>query len=306
MAKPVQIRAPKGALPVLQYCTPDQLQVDPKYQRELDADSFRLIDRIAANWDWGLCQPLVVARRADLSLFVVDGQHRLQAAKQRGDIAQLPCVIFQPAGPEDEAATFVALNQERRPLTPFALWNAALAAGDEKAGALAGLMSTFNMRFAGGADNKALKAGEFNSVNTVRKYHARHGDKRTRPVLAAIAGAFDGQPLLVGAVMFRAIGHVLLESGVLDVDRMVSVLIRRSQLDWLAEFRRKGAGLNIGTQLAANQVLGQAYVRAAQSTAPASAPAPAPVRGGRIDLNAAPSAMEQRASNWSGRDAAAR
>lgn len=122
--------AKKGSLPVLQYCTPSQLAIDPTYQRDLDRNSLRMIDRIAREWDWGLCQPLVVASRPGGSYYVIDGQHRLEAARLRGDIEQLPCVILYPGDPADEAATFVKLNQERRPLTAFALWNGALCAGD--------------------------------------------------------------------------------------------------------------------------------------------------------------------------------
>jgi ParB-like chromosome segregation protein Spo0J len=51
---------------------------------------------------------------------VVDGQHRLAAATLRGDIAHLPCVItslMPTLG--DEAAAFVALNQNRKPLQPL-------------------------------------------------------------------------------------------------------------------------------------------------------------------------------------------
>ena len=57
----IPFAAPRGTLPVLQYCTPAQLQVDHAYQRDLDGASLKLVDRIARAWDWSLCQPLVVA-----------------------------------------------------------------------------------------------------------------------------------------------------------------------------------------------------------------------------------------------------
>src|SRR5438270_788977 len=84
----------------------------------------RLMRRIAANWDWGLCQPLYVARRADGKLYVVDGQHRWAAAKLRGDVWQLPCVVRSFESTEHEAAAFVALNQERTPLTVLQIFRA--------------------------------------------------------------------------------------------------------------------------------------------------------------------------------------
>jgi hypothetical protein len=119
---------------VLQYCSLEQLQVDESYQRSLEAaSSITLVRRIATFWDWGLCQPLFVARRADGQLYVVDGQHRMAAAKLRADIWQLPCVVRAFSNAEEEAAAFVAFNQERRPLNKLQIFKAALAAGDFEA-----------------------------------------------------------------------------------------------------------------------------------------------------------------------------
>ena len=65
----------QGKLAVMQYCLPDQLEIDPTYQRSIDVGgSQSLIRRIAMHWDWGLCQPLTVAKRDDGSLWVVDGR----------------------------------------------------------------------------------------------------------------------------------------------------------------------------------------------------------------------------------------
>jgi hypothetical protein len=123
-----------GTMPVLQYCTPEQLLIDDSYQRTLETGpSQTLVRRIAMFWDWSLCQPLIVARRNDGGHYVVDGQHRLAAAKLRGDIFQLPCVVASYASMADEAASFVALNQQRRPLGALDLFKAALAAGDTEA-----------------------------------------------------------------------------------------------------------------------------------------------------------------------------
>ena len=130
----LKVNPPLGSLPVLQYCSPDQLSIDESYQRSLESENSRtLIRKIAMYWDWGLCQPLFVARRSDGKLYVVDGQHRLAAAKLRGDIWQLPCVVTHFDSAADEAASFVALNQQRRPLTQVELFKAALSAGDEEA-----------------------------------------------------------------------------------------------------------------------------------------------------------------------------
>jgi hypothetical protein len=124
-----------GRMPTLQFCRPVELHIDPSYQRDASSEAQLLIKRIAQTWNWDLCQPLVVARRQGLieQLFVIDGQHRLAAARLRGDIDQLPCVILSYANAADEAKNFVTLNQQRRPLSKLELFKAAVASGDAQA-----------------------------------------------------------------------------------------------------------------------------------------------------------------------------
>lgn len=104
-----------GNMPSLQWCRLDQLQVDDAYQRSIDTPgSQSMIRTIARNWNWDLCQPLFVARRSDTRLYVVDGQHRLAAARMRSDIDQLPCIVSLTDGPAQEASLFSEFNRHRR------------------------------------------------------------------------------------------------------------------------------------------------------------------------------------------------
>lgn len=128
--------APQGNLPVLQYLKPEQLEVDPSYQREVKSRTAQtLINSIAMHWNWDLAQVLVVSRRDD-KYHVIDGQHRLMAAKKRGDIQSLPCVIGQFDTVADEAKTYTALNENRRPMSALDKFRAAIASGDEECGAI--------------------------------------------------------------------------------------------------------------------------------------------------------------------------
>jgi hypothetical protein len=114
----LKVNTPLGSPPTLEWRAVGELLIDDSYQRTVEAAASQaLIRRIAMFWDWGLCQPLAVSRRPDGKLLIVDGQHRASAAKLRGDIPHLPCVITSFASAGDEAAAFVALNQMRRPLS---------------------------------------------------------------------------------------------------------------------------------------------------------------------------------------------
>lgn len=256
------IAPPRGTLPVLQYCPPAQLNVDASYQRELDAQSRSLIGEIAARWDWSLCQPLVVASRPDRSLFVVDGQHRLEAAKLRGDIPQLPCVIFHPADATDEAKAFVELNAKRRPLTAYALYKGALVAGDEPTLALAQLLADAGLSFTGAADPARMKPGQLNNVGTVRKWHARNGDAHTRVVLACIGRAFGSEVITFSGALFMAVASTVLEHDTRLSRHLFVDVLQRPQPDWLADFRRYAADHGVGVQAAAVAVIRAAYAEA--------------------------------------------
>ena len=95
MSGAVKLRAQRGQRPSLEFRPIADLQIDESYQRSIDTGpSQSLVKRIARDWDWGLCQPLNVAKREDGSLWVIDGQHRLAAARDRGDIYDLPCVVI--------------------------------------------------------------------------------------------------------------------------------------------------------------------------------------------------------------------
>jgi hypothetical protein len=112
----------------LQYTPKASLQVDPSYQRALN-NAKKL--RIASNFNWAAFGVLIVARRNDGSLWVIDGQHRLMAAQSRSDIQDVPVVIFELDGNVMEEATdFLIANRERKPLTGVDSFKAMVVSGD--------------------------------------------------------------------------------------------------------------------------------------------------------------------------------
>jgi len=112
----------------LQYVHKAFLLVDETYQRPLN-DSKR--KRIASAFNWAAFGVLLVARRTDGSLWVIDGQHRLAAAKSRSDIEEVPIIVFEFNGNiMDEATDFLVANKDRKPLTGVESFKAQIASGD--------------------------------------------------------------------------------------------------------------------------------------------------------------------------------
>ena len=110
----------KGKRPTISWEPVADLKIDDAYQRAIDSPSSqRLVREIACNWDWDLCSTLIVSDRGDDGLYVIDGQHRLAGARYRQDVPHLPCIVLKSDGREGEARRFVAINTQRKTVTPL-------------------------------------------------------------------------------------------------------------------------------------------------------------------------------------------
>lgn len=214
---------PQGVLPVLQYALPAQLKIDPDYQRSIEnGPSQRLISKIAQGWNWALCLPLVVARRETGDLYVIDGQHRLEAAKLRGDIAQLPCVIVEMPHKLAEAANFVELNQRRRPLSKLDIFKASVASGDAQSSAIVRAVTEVGLSVAPHMNIDSWKPGMIGNIGGIEATWRKHGAARTRATLHIFAAAFGDQVIRYGGTIFPGI-----------VDLVVRLTEKRDPLIWM-------------------------------------------------------------------------
>jgi hypothetical protein len=154
--------APIGSPPTLEWIGVERLAIDESYQRATDSAASRLDHpQDQERWNWNYCQPIVVSRRADGSLYVIDGQHRLTGAIARGDIPHLPCVVISGQDSENgEASAFVALNTQRQKLSQGDIFNAMLAAGDEAAKAVADLLEETGWSMARTSNYNQWKPGQ--------------------------------------------------------------------------------------------------------------------------------------------------
>lgn len=209
----LKVNPPLGRMPVLQFLRPNELQIDPAYQRSIESsESQALIRRIAMFWNWDLCQPLVVGRRGDGGLYVIDGQHRLEAARLRGDIDQLPGVVGDYATAADEAASFVHLNQQRRPLSAIDLFKAALASEDTEAKAIMAALEAAGLSLAAHSNYTAWKPGQVCIIGGIQRSWRRSGVPATREALKVLATAFEGQVLRYAGSIWPGIVAVCAEA----------------------------------------------------------------------------------------------
>lgn len=274
---------PLGRMPVLQNLLPSELEIDPAYQRSLDASqSQTLIRKIAQHWNWDLCQPLVVARRENGDLFVIDGQHRLAAARLRGDIQQLPAVVLSYASTADEAASFVHLNQQRRPLTKLDVFKAAVASEDTEATAIVAAIHKAGLSIAPHSNYASWKPGMISNIGGIEASWRRHGPEVTYKALWVTYQAFKGQILQFAGTIFPAISAVC--AGQKDMDevlarKLATMLSSRPQADWRRLGMAVRANGEVGgySQSIAFVVRGAWQKTQGEPKASAAVPVPSPI-----------------------------
>lgn len=270
MARPatsrLKVNPPIGLRPSLENCRIFELLIDEAYQRSIDNGSSQaLIRKIAMYWDWSLFHPLAVARRADGTLFVVDGQHRLAAAKLRKDLYDIPCVVTASASVADEAASFVAMNVQRRALSAIDLFKAAVAAGDDNANEITAMMAAAGLTLAPHQNFISWKPGMVSNIGGIRDSYKRFGRQVTQWALEAVARAFDGQVLRYGGTIFGAVAQYLHDDHAaesFDFDLFVGILAGYSQAEWVKAIASEQAVQGIKRQVAGALVLRTAYAEA--------------------------------------------
>lgn len=201
---------PLGMPPSIENRSPDELNIDDAYQRSIDTGPSRsLIQKIAKAWDWRMCLPLVVSKREDGSLWVLDGQHRLAAARVRGDIPYLPCCVSVYGGIQAEAAMFVAMNRARRAINRLDDFHAAIAGGDNDALIVAQMVESVGFTVSRKTGSAAWAPGEVAFTSAINSTRRKHGERICRVALEMMAEAFPGQRLSAGSSIFTALCRMM-------------------------------------------------------------------------------------------------
>lgn len=262
----LEVHEPLGLRPSLENCRLADLKVDATYQRSTDNDSSKaLIRRIAVDWDWRVFNPLTVSRRADGSLWVVDGQHRLAAARLRKDMYDIPCVVTSYDSRADEARTFVTMNIQRRAMGALDLFRAALATSDGKATEIEVLITSAGLTLAKHSNFTAWKPGEVSNIGGIRTCHRKYGREVTANALVALSRAFSGQVLRYAGTIFSALGEFIgrkAYNGPVDLETLVQMLGAVSQHDWVVRFESHRTQKGMNRSAAGAEVLAEAYVEA--------------------------------------------
>jgi len=179
------------------YIVKTDLKIDHLHYQRDNISHEKILD-LARNWSWVACGTISVARRADKSLWVMDGQYRLMAALRRSDIKDLPCMIFDVDDIKDEAEGFLNVNINRKAMRYLDRFKALNTSGDEAASFVQELIASTG-RIAGVGHGKEVRCvGSL--VSGAQKQ--RDALKRIWPLLNALSSDEPIPSQIVDGLMF--------------------------------------------------------------------------------------------------------
>lgn len=168
----------------------DSLTTERKYQRELNRPH---VQYLVDNWDPFSVGCLYVAAQGSRNN-VMDGQHRVEAAKLRakqGDATavELPCLVYRNCPRHEQARLFVAFNRKRRIAHTVDVFRASCAQGDETALAVRDIIAGAGHEIGLGGNNT-----KFQGVGTAIHIYERFGGSVLAAILNTMRRAWKQDP----------------------------------------------------------------------------------------------------------------
>lgn len=210
----------------LEWLDVSTLKVDPEYQRELSAPWVR---RIAREFDPDVLGVLVVSRRENGDVYVVDGQHRVAAIMEMGWHDQrVPCNVYEGLSLSDEAKIFWKPQTSRKYLSPGPRFRARLMAGEPTALRIREIVEENGFSVAvneGGAGPE----GSISAVAALEHVHL-HGEGKLDEVMGLIRDGYLDSGERIGLQIISGLGTFCTKyRGHYDRDRLVKILRENTQ-----------------------------------------------------------------------------
>jgi Family of unknown function (DUF6551) len=166
------------------------------YARPLSEGRLRHLRR---EWDSMACSPLIISRRHDGSLWVIDGNHRRYVAYEKG-ITQLPAMVFSDMERSREADLYTKLGTVLGQ-TPWTRFQSKLVAGDESTMDIVRIVESHDLtlNWIGYQDSR------IQAVARVEWIYARGGPQGLDWTLGFLVSAFSGERESLGEMQLEGV-----------------------------------------------------------------------------------------------------
>jgi len=193
------------------------LRIDPRYQREL---SYPHVRNIAKNLTMRAFGVLLVSRRDNGTMWVIDGQHRIEALKIKGMLSTLvPCHIYTGLSPEDEAVIF-EMQTRRLAITPVQRFKTRLFFQEPKAMEIEKILHRY------GFQAGPTAPGNLPAVASVEKIYDRNGPERLDAILDLVTTVTDHDTSRApsATILFGLNSFMMRYEGMYDRGRLLRAL----------------------------------------------------------------------------------
>ena len=193
----------------------EKLHIDMSYQRD---QTEQAVAKIVGKFDANQAGPPTVNKRPDGSLYIVDGGHRLEAAKLMGTKTLTCRIISIPV--EDEAALCIALNKNTVRFAPVQYFKANIRDGNPAAVEIARILAERDLRI--GASHSPQVIG---CVGALLTLYRKRGTVGLAKVIDTTLGAWPSdEPRRFAGQILNGIDVFYETHPRADSDRLISRL----------------------------------------------------------------------------------
>lgn len=202
---PVEMAAPAPDA-TIQMIDVNDIEV-PSYQRDIAGHKLKIMIR---DWDPQKAGYVLLSLRADGNLYVVDGQHRVEAVRNlQGKIGPYIAAIVREGMTSQEEASFFALQSKKYQTTlkPEDVHKAMLEAGDVEALSVNRIAASCGYHI--GAKGRHAGTGRIKAVSALYDIQEQYGPNHLDETLAFVAITWGTETppthtLLMGVALFYA------------------------------------------------------------------------------------------------------
>jgi 2-hydroxychromene-2-carboxylate isomerase len=175
--------------------------------------------RLRKEWDPMACSPLVISRRANNELYVIDGNHRRFIAYEVG-MLQLPAMVFSGIDRAREADLYTKLGTVFGQ-TPATRFQSKLAAGDKAAKDIVKIAERYGLTVGSGR----MTHVEIKAVARIEYIYARGGADALHWILGLLTSAYpDNQAALVEMVLEGSYGFWARYNQLVNEEQLSTIL----------------------------------------------------------------------------------
>lgn len=239
------------------------LQVDHDVQRAYNAHH---ASKLEAIWDNRFVGTLIISRRVNGDLYIIDGQHRQVVALRKDPVAIMDCEVYEGLTVEEEALMFLHFNRNRKQPSAFDHYKIGLKAREPTEVRMSAETMTLGLEFSPSKGNRQIAAVA--SCRRIVEWDIKETGLLQDTLMYAEM-AFGAKPETWDSNLLQGIARVIHHHrSKIDYDRLVEKLRTRQPDDWqsLALLGVKGGGGSVNRSVAMARMIIEEYNKRLSST----------------------------------------